>query len=109
VANDPEIARLASEDPIGGGNSVPLRFMRSLLTIQPTIEPEDFDVCRVLLVHPAADLWTKVEASRLFFDRIKGSKQLVMLENCGHLPLEQPGLNQLEEAVSGFLKEIAAV
>ena len=39
-----------------------------------------------------ADLWTTIEASRPFFDRIKGPKNLVMLENCGHLAIEEPGL-----------------
>src|SRR5262245_4077739 len=34
VANDPEIARLACEDPVGGGNHAPLRFLRSILAIR---------------------------------------------------------------------------
>ena len=48
-----------------------------------------------------------LEASRPFFDRIKGPKELVMLENCGHLPIEEPGVTQLEEAVVGFLRKLA--
>src|SRR5205823_108586 len=55
IANDPEVARLLGEDPIGGGNRVPLRFMGSIFTIRPAIEPEGFDFCPVLLAHPAAD------------------------------------------------------
>jgi alpha-beta hydrolase superfamily lysophospholipase len=103
VANDPEIVRLVCEDPIGGGSRVPLRFLRSVLAIRPAVEPEDFDICPVLLAHPAADRWTTVEASRPFFDRIKGPKELVMLENCGHLPIEEPGVSRLEEVVVAFL------
>jgi alpha-beta hydrolase superfamily lysophospholipase len=106
IANYPEIVPLLCADPLGGGNRVPLRFMRSLLTIWPAIEPEDFDLCPVLLAHPAADRWTTIEASRPFFDRIKGPKQLVMLENCGHLPIEEPGLSRLEEAVVAFLGKL---
>jgi alpha-beta hydrolase superfamily lysophospholipase len=106
IANDPEIARLACEDPIGGGNRVPLRFMHSILAIRPAIEPEDFDLCPVLLAHPAADPWTTIEASRPFFDRIKGPKELVMLANCGHLPIEEPGLSRLEEVVVAFLRKL---
>ena len=81
--------------------------MRSLLGIRPAIEPEDFDLCPVLLTHPAADTWTKIEASRPFFDRIKGPKELVMLENCGHLPVEEPGLSRLEEMVVAFLGQLS--
>jgi alpha-beta hydrolase superfamily lysophospholipase len=106
VANDPEIARLACDDPIGGGNRVPLRFLHSFLATRPAIEPEDFDLCPVLLAHPAADTMTPIEASRPFFDRIKGPKEMVMLENCGHFPIEEPGLSRLEEAVVAFLGKL---
>jgi alpha-beta hydrolase superfamily lysophospholipase len=105
VANDPEIVRLACADPCGGGNRVPLRFMHSLMAMRPAIEPEDFDLCPVLLAQPAADTWTTIEASRPFFDRIKGPKELVMLENCGHLAIEEPGLSRLEEVVVTFLEK----
>jgi alpha-beta hydrolase superfamily lysophospholipase len=106
VANDPELVRLLCRDPIGAGNRVPLRFLRSILALRPAIEPEDFDICPVLLVHPAADQWTTIETSRPFFDRIKGPKKLVMLENCGHFPLEEPGVSRLEETVVAFLREL---
>jgi len=106
VANDPEVVPLLCEDPIGGGNRVPLRYMRSILAIRPAIEPDDFDLCPVLLAHPAADRWTTIEASLPFFDRIKWPKELVMLENCGHLPIEEPGFSRLEEAVVAFLGKL---
>jgi alpha-beta hydrolase superfamily lysophospholipase len=108
IANDPEVSRLLCDDPVGGGNRVPLRFLRSALAIRPAIEPEDFDLCPVLLAQPAADRWTTIEASRPFFDRIKGPKELVMLENCGHLPVEEPGFSRLEEAAVAFLEKTAS-
>ena len=49
----------------------------------------------MLLVHPAEDRWVKVDLSRIFFDRLKCDKQVVLLENAGHLPLESPGLQQM--------------
>jgi len=106
ITNDPELTRLLCEDPIGGGNRVPVRFMHSLMSIRPAIEPENFDVCPLLLAHPAADLWTTIEASKPFFDRIQGPKELVMLENCGHFPLEEPGFSSLERASISFLKKL---
>jgi hypothetical protein len=33
-------------------------------------------------------------------------KELVMLENCGHLPIEEPGFSRLEEVVVAFLKKL---
>jgi alpha-beta hydrolase superfamily lysophospholipase len=106
IANEPELARLLCQDPLGGGNRVPLRFLHSLLAARPAVEPEDFDLCPVLLAQPAADRWTTLEASQPFFDRIKAPRELVLLENCGHLPIEEPGLSRLEEVAVGFLTNL---
>lgn len=107
MSNDPGLSALVASDPSGGGNRVSLRFLRTFLACAPTVEPEDFDTCPVLLAHPGADRWTPEEISRPFFDRIAGPKQLVTLENCGHLPVEQPGLEQLGVAVRRFLDGLA--
>jgi alpha-beta hydrolase superfamily lysophospholipase len=107
IANDPTLSELLSVDPVGGGNCVPLRFMHSLMSIKPALEPEQFDVCPLLLTHPAADRWTTPEASLPFFDRLRAPKQVIMLDNCGHFPIEQPGVAQLDLAVARFLKIIA--
>ena len=108
ISNQPELAAMLASDPAGGGNRIPVRFMRSLLEIQPAIEPEQFDVCPVLLAHPAADRWTTPECSLPFFDRIAGPKQLVMLDNCGHMPIEEPGLSQLEQAAVELIDRACA-
>jgi pimeloyl-ACP methyl ester carboxylesterase len=34
-----------------------------------------------------------------FFDRIAGPKELVLLDNAGHFPVEVPGAHQLLEAI----------
>ena len=81
-------------------------IIRPWLRIRPAIEPEEFDLCPVLLAQPAADRWTTIEASRPFFDRIKGTKELVMLENCGHYPIEEPGVTRLEEAMVALLSKV---
>lgn len=107
MSNNASLNRLVAEDPCGGGARMPIGFMRSIFDIRPDIEPEDFDHCPILLAHPQNDRWTGVESSQQFFDRIKGEKRLVMLENCGHLPVEEPGITQLEQASIRFLGEIA--
>jgi alpha-beta hydrolase superfamily lysophospholipase len=108
IANDPALAALIGADPLGGGNRVPVSFMRSLFAVVPAVEPEQFERCPLLLVHPAEDRWTSVAASRLLFDRLACPKQLVLLEHCGHFPLEEPGVSQLEQAVLAFLKTLHA-
>jgi len=68
------------------------------------IEPENFDLCPILLAHPHIDPWTPLELSKNFYDRIKGAKRLVVLEGCGHFPVEEPGQHQLEEAIQSMVR-----
>lgn len=47
--------------------------------------------------------------SELFLKRIqKVSVRKVLLENAGHYPLEQPGIDQLHAAMAEFVGEVAA-
>lgn len=106
MSNQPDLVKLVMEDTLGGANRVPLRLLNSLFNVTPAQEPESFTQCPVLLTHPAADTWTSVDRSLLFFNRLTVKKQLVLLENCGHFPVEQPGLQQFEDAVNHFLQTI---
>ena len=106
LVNNDEFLKLLITDKQSAGSSVPLELIASIAEAAPELEPEEFDVCPALLVHPAEDRWTPVEISRLFFDKLNCSKKIVMLDNAGHFPIEQPGMTQLENAVIEFLEEI---
>lgn len=106
IVNDEAFLKLLLRDRTSSGVRVPISLVYSLMTTSPAIEPEEFNRCPFLLVHPEKDKWTPVKLSRMFFDRLSCKKQLVMLENAGHFPLEQPGIGQLEEAFLGFLGEL---
>lgn len=108
IANDKRWLSLLLKDSTSAGSTVTIKFILSLMDAVPSIEPEDFDRCPLLLVHPENDRWVSVELSRLFYDRLKCPKRLIMLENAGHLPVETPGLQQLEAAVVGFIRETLA-
>lgn len=103
ISNKRELAALCERDPLGGGNWVPARFLRTLMYTAPDLEPEDFRVCPVLLAHPGVDRMTEISLSRRFFDRIAAPKRMVVLEGASHMPTEHPGVDQLEEAVVEFL------
>ena len=102
IANDPAFAAACAADPRGAGSTVPLRFLRTWMSYQPSVEPEAFDK-PVLLLHPGDDRWTPVHLSRPFFDRLGGEKRLVLLENCGHAPVEEPGLSTMRREFLSFL------
>lgn len=102
---DPELTRLCATDPKGGGVLVPLGFLCSWLNFEHAA-PEAFRAAPVTLLHPAADRWTPPEVSIRFLDRIAGPTNLVLLENCGHYPIEEPGLSQLVDALRTVRDEV---
>jgi alpha-beta hydrolase superfamily lysophospholipase len=108
ISNTPALAALCAGDRLGGGNWVPARFLRTLTSTAPDIEPEDFRVCPVLLAHPGADRMTDIALSRRFFDRLAAPKRMVVLEGASHMPTEQPGVDQLERAVVEFTRGLEA-
>lgn len=107
MSRDPALSALVCRDPLGGGNRVPLGLLASLFDTPPAVEPERFTRCPVLMVHPACDAWAPVQISDRFFERLAAPRQRVLLEACGHFPIEQPGLDQLRDALLPFLQRIA--
>jgi alpha-beta hydrolase superfamily lysophospholipase len=105
VSNDPQVTEMIATEPRAGGNAMSAGFLRTLVASEPAVPPELFDVCPVLLLHPADDRWTDVSLSRPFFDRLKVPKRLVMLGNAGHFPIEEPGVSELRTALLDFLAE----
>jgi alpha-beta hydrolase superfamily lysophospholipase len=105
VSNDPKLSQVIATDPRAGGSAMPAGFLRTFVASEPLVPPEVFNVCPVLLVHPADDRWTDVAISRPFFDRLKAPKRLVMLGNAGHFPIEEPGVRELRAALLNFLAE----
>jgi alpha-beta hydrolase superfamily lysophospholipase len=105
VANHPAVAALVRRDRLGGGKLVPARFLRTWMHYAPKREPEKFHL-PVLLAHPVDDRWTPIELSERFFARLPGPKRLVNLDECGHFPLEEPGLSQLESELRDFAAKL---
>lgn len=109
MSNQPGLNAAVARDPLGGGGSVVLRFLRTYMGSVPETEPEDFTACPVLMIHPAADRWTPVHLSMPFFDRLAVEKRMVMLDDCGHMPVEDPGLAQLARALRDFQQFVARI
>lgn len=106
LVNNKDALKVFLKDKTSAGNSVSLYFLDSYLNYQPELSPQDFDVAPILLTQPAQDRWTPLELSVPFLNRIgKVPVETVMLENAGHYPLEQPGLDQMVNAIDGFYKE----
>ncbi|GAA3645216.1 alpha/beta fold hydrolase [Nocardioides ginsengisoli] len=106
LTNDRAAQRATYADPTSAGNRASVAFLASYLNHRPTTEPEDFDVCPVLLTQPAADRWTPLHLSEPFLRRIgKVPVTTTLLDDAGHYPIEETGLDQLVEAVATFVAE----
>ncbi|RIX51575.1 alpha/beta hydrolase [Paenibacillus nanensis] len=106
ITNNFELTELIIKDPHAAGTKVTLRLLRTFMNMKPLIQPERFDICPVLLVHPEVDPMTPFALSEPFYNRLKGKKECVILEGSGHFSIEQPGLDQMKTAVLSFLSEI---
>jgi len=107
LVNDKIALKACLADKTSAGNWVTIDFAMSLMTHEPAMELEDFDVCPVLLTQPAEDTWTPLEISTPVMDRIKKvKKDTVMLDDAGHYPLEQAGLKQMEHAIVNFIEKL---
>lgn len=106
ISNHTALTQLIIKDPHAAGTRVPLRLLRTFLNMKPKLEPEEFNCCPVLLVHPEVDPMTPFALSEPFFNRLKSRKECVLLEGAGHFPIEQPGLEQMKAAVLAFLKRL---
>ncbi|MBH0776284.1 alpha/beta hydrolase [Nocardia bovistercoris] len=98
MSRDPALSRLCASDPRGGGSALPIGFLADFFAFRHTA-PEAFDAAPVTLVQPAADTWTPPESSIRFLDRIAAPTELVMLDNCGHFPIEEPGIGTLADTL----------
>lgn len=107
LVNDANVLKVFLKDPTSAGAWVSIRFLKSYVTFQPALEPADFDICPVLLTQPAEDRWTPQHLSEPFLSAIKKVPvKTVVLENAGHYPLEDPGLQQMADAIIDFLRQL---
>jgi alpha-beta hydrolase superfamily lysophospholipase len=106
ISNKPALSALVRSDRLGGGAWVPARFLRTLMSTAPAVEPEAFTACPVLLAHPGVDRMTDIALSRRFFDRLAAPKRMIVLDGASHMPTEHPGVDQLEAAVLELLRQL---
>ncbi len=105
LVNNKAALQACLKDKTSAGKWVTMKFLSSLTSYKPMVEPEAFDICPILLTQPEKDTWTPLHLSEIFLKRVsRVPKKVVMLENAGHYPLEQPGLTQMCDAVVDFIQ-----
>ena len=105
LVNDPAALKACLRDRTSAGSAMTMAFLDSYVEYRPAVEPEDFDVCPILLTQPGEDRWTPLHLSEIFLSRIaRVPVTTVVLEGAGHYPIEQPGLDQMVDAVEEFIR-----
>lgn len=99
IANDRGLVEEVLQDRRGGRGTMPLGWFRSLLETRPAVAPESYVGPPVLLLHPGRDRWTPLGISQRFLERVAGRTEIVVLEGCGHFPVEEPGFTRLMEVL----------
>ncbi len=106
LVNDPAALKVCLRDRTSAGTAMTMTFLDSYIAFRPAVEPEEFDVCPILLTQPGQDRWTPLHLSRLFLDRVRRVPVTTeILEGAGHYPIEQPGLDQMVDAIEAFIRE----
>lgn len=106
LVNDPKCLDIMMNDVTSAGNSATLAFLYSYMTYQPDMEPEQFDVCPVLLTQPEKDRWTPQFLSDPFLDAIKKVPVTkTILKNGSHYPIEAEALADLHRECLKFINE----
>lgn len=106
MANDQSFVKLLKKDKVGSGSWVYLKFLRTLFEAKAEIDPEEFTNCPLLFFQPQKDFIIPWEVSKPYYDRLACEKNVVFLDNCGHIPMEEPGIDQLRDAAVGFINDI---
>lgn len=106
MSNDQSFVAKLKKDKVGSGSWIYLKFLRTLFEAKPSVEPEDFTQCPLLFFQPEKDFIIPWEISEPFYNRLACPKEVVYLENCGHIPMEEPGIFQLREQALRFIHEI---
>ncbi|KAG0651646.1 hypothetical protein D0Z07_2149 [Hyphodiscus hymeniophilus] len=109
LSNNPKAMKIFMADKTSAGAWTSMRFLSSFMSYKPVVPPEEFTICPILLTQPAEDKWTPFHLSDFFLNRVKKvDVTVVHLENAGHYPMEQPGLQQMSDAIIAFLRKIEA-
>lgn len=104
LCNNEEALKVMLKDKTSAGNKVNMRFLVDYMTYAPETEPENFDVCPIILTQPEKDRWTPQFLSDAFLDKItKVPVEKVILKNGSHYPIEKEALVDLHKYILEFI------
>lgn len=106
LVNDEAALDAMLRDETSAGNKVNMKFLSEYSSYVPDMEPEEFDVCPILLTQPEKDRWTPQFLSDIVLDKIKKVPvRKEILRNGSHYPIEREALEDLHNFMLEFINE----
>ncbi len=103
LSNDRHILKAFLSDPTSSASKVSLSFLSSFMQYVPPVEPENFDICPIMLAQPEEDRWTGEHLSALSLQGLKADFTVRILKGAGHYPHESPGSRDLLRFTDEFI------
>lgn len=105
LCNNDMAMKAFMKDKTSAGNSCTVAFLDSYMHHKLLCDPEEFDVCPILLTQPEKDRWTPLRLSEPFLNKIrKVDVKIVILPNGGHYPVESPALLEMRKEIIAFIE-----
>lgn len=106
LVNDEDALAAMMADTTSAGNSASFTFLTTYADYVPKMEPEDFDVCPIMLAQPEDDRWTPQRLAELTLDKIhKVPVRREVLRQGSHYPIERTALEDLRRYALEFLSD----
>lgn len=98
ISRSPALSKLCAADEFSGASKITWGFLASYVQHKAKL-----GAVPVTLMHPDHDLLTPVELSLRTLSRLKAPTDVVMLKDCGHFPIEEPGFTTMLETVTSVI------
>lgn len=98
ISRSPALSKLCAADEFSGASKITWGFLASYVQHKARL-----GAVPVTLMHPDHDLLTPVELSLRTLSRLKAPTDVVMLKDCGHFPIEEPGFTTMLETVTSVI------
>ncbi|ANE04766.1 alpha/beta hydrolase [Corynebacterium crudilactis] len=99
ISRSPGLSKLCAADEHSGASKITWGFLASYLQHKPKLGGAP----ALTLMHPDHDKLTPAELSLRTFKRIPATSEVVMLKDCGHFPIEEPGFSTMIDTVRSIV------
>ena len=103
---NPDLSDLCARDSRGGGANVPVGFFASFM--QYRHRAHTITTAPLTVLHPERDDWTPARLTKRYLEKVERDSstevKVTLLPECGHFPIEEPGVTMLVDSLEAILR-----